>query len=580
MPTRVQTLRSSLKGVRPANGTREVGELYTNFADRQIGVVNAAKSAVDLLAVRFFMATADYAAGDYVVQAGQLYRALNSVAAGAFNASDWVAVSMVPADLLAAIKTVDGSGSGLDADLLDGLDSSVFATVANVSATYAPIASPVFTGDPRAPTVANTDADTSIATTQFVKSVRLDMFASPFASVGMNGQQITNLGNPSNAQDAATKAYVDAKPAGAVISDTPPASPSQGQTWWESDTGAFNISYNDGNTTQWVQINASGFPEAPSDGSFYGRANGAWVIGASKTYIDNADAGKASGPASAHDNGVVRFDGTTGKLIQDSNTTLDDSGNLTLGGFLTTATYVVSSAANLYLGTNGAGTISFRPNGIGSATGEVYVNSLGNLIADSGIVRSTQFGSTGAFIGYSAATDCYLRPNGGGSTSGQLRLSTNGVLVMVHDTQQKPTAGQWSASSDARIKNVLRDYEGGLEAILALRPRVFTYKGNDTSEDPAIDASGNRSELTPLVPYPTSPHHQLAVDQSERVGLIAQEAQVAMPDIVTVSDITTWIDGIEVNDALDVNPTNIMYALVNAVKALAARVEALEAARV
>lgn len=35
-----------------------------------------------------------------------------------------------PTDLLDAIKTVDGTGSGLDADLLDGLNSSVFAQLA------------------------------------------------------------------------------------------------------------------------------------------------------------------------------------------------------------------------------------------------------------------------------------------------------------------------------------------------------------------------------------------------------------------------------------------------------------------
>jgi hypothetical protein len=35
--------------------------------------------------------------------------------------------TMSAGDILTAIKTVDGSGSGLDADKLDGLDSTVFA---------------------------------------------------------------------------------------------------------------------------------------------------------------------------------------------------------------------------------------------------------------------------------------------------------------------------------------------------------------------------------------------------------------------------------------------------------------------
>ncbi len=44
----------------------------------------------------------------------------------------WVAISLSPDDILAALKTVDGSGSGLDADMLDGKDSSAFADKAYV----------------------------------------------------------------------------------------------------------------------------------------------------------------------------------------------------------------------------------------------------------------------------------------------------------------------------------------------------------------------------------------------------------------------------------------------------------------
>ena len=45
---------------------------------------------------------------------------------------------------------------------------------------------------------------------------------------------------------------------------------------------------------------------------------------------DGIDAsGDVVGPASATDNAVARFDGATGKLIQDGTLVLDDSGNLT-----------------------------------------------------------------------------------------------------------------------------------------------------------------------------------------------------------------------------------------------------------
>jgi hypothetical protein len=45
-----------------------------------------------------------------------------------------------------------------------------------------------------------------------VRTSRLDQMAAPTAAVSLNSQRLTNLADPTSAQDAATKAYVDAAP--------------------------------------------------------------------------------------------------------------------------------------------------------------------------------------------------------------------------------------------------------------------------------------------------------------------------------------------------------------------------------
>src|SRR5262245_58813194 len=43
---------------------------------------------------------------------------------------------------------------------------------------------------------------------------------------------------------------------GVVVSDTPPPSPIFNQLWWESDNGIMWLWYNDGNSSQWVQVSS------------------------------------------------------------------------------------------------------------------------------------------------------------------------------------------------------------------------------------------------------------------------------------------------------------------------------------
>ena len=112
----------------------------------------------------------------------------------------------------------------------------------------APLASPVFTGDPKAPNPAPGDNDTSIATTSFVKATVDAGVATipPFPEAPNDGKQYAR-------QSLAWASII--VPPSTSISDTAPSSPSPGQLWWESDSGNTFIWVDDGNTQQWVQQN-------------------------------------------------------------------------------------------------------------------------------------------------------------------------------------------------------------------------------------------------------------------------------------------------------------------------------------
>jgi hypothetical protein len=89
--------------------------VWTNFPDLQLGVIDASRNAQKLIAVRYFSTTANYAVGDFVVQAGALYVATAVVAPGAFNAANWS--KMVNAADVAALPYLPLAGGTMTGPL-------------------------------------------------------------------------------------------------------------------------------------------------------------------------------------------------------------------------------------------------------------------------------------------------------------------------------------------------------------------------------------------------------------------------------------------------------------------------------
>ena len=137
----------------------------------------------------------------------------------------------------------------------------------------------------------------------------------------------------------------------------------------------------------------------------------------------------------------------------------------------------------------------------------------------------------------------------------------DGAFV-VQLTALKPGGGAWGDSSDERIKTVLGDYESGLAAVMALNPVRFVYKGNDTYAEPIG-----------TVPYDNSNHVQVAQAQQEFVGLIAQEAEQHMPEMVQQA--SGFIDGAPVTDLRMLDTGPLIFALVKSVQELSDRIDQL-----
>jgi hypothetical protein len=105
----------------------------------------------------------------------------------------------------------------------------------------------------------------------------------------------------------------------------------------------------------------------------------------------------------------------------------------------------------------------------------------------------------------------------------------------------KQNGQMWVNYSERRLKKNIEDYRPGLDVIRKLKPRRFQYNG----VSPTVD------------------------DGKTQIGLVADEVEELMPELIrTHEGAPEGFKGIEA--------TPVLYALVNAVRELAAKVEALE----
>ncbi|MBI1272908.1 MAG: hypothetical protein GC131_02340 [Alphaproteobacteria bacterium] len=283
--------------------------------------------------------------------------------------------------------------------------------------------------------------------------------------------------------------------------------------------------------------------------STYLRGDGIWTT--------PSGSGDVVGPASSTDNTLVRFDSTTGKLLQGSGITVDDSSNVTGVGTIgvsNTATfsksvYVSGQAAFSdfwgttsgpwfgtpygYIGSNGAYRLSLMWNGYRNASSGWTSLGVNSYTSAAGI----EIGYDGIrFLGDSSA------PSGTSPTL-LMSISNTGAYVGIGTTPNSSyslaTAGNllttgYYHSSDARLKHDVTGFE----------------------RDPIETVKGLRAV-----------HFKWNKDNSDDFGVIAQEVEKVLPEAITRDE----------KGFMAVQYDKLVLPVIEAVKQMAARMSGYDA---
>ena len=189
------------------------------------------------------------------------------------------------------IEAIGGSGSF--ADLFTSRTQNTFLAAPNGSNGAATFRAMVAADVPTLTASKISDFDTQVRTS------RLDQMAAPTGSVSLNSQTITNVADPVNTQDAATKGFVEATSQGLDVKDSCVA----------ATTGNITIStaLNNGDTLDGVTLSTNDRVLVKDQST--ASQNGIYVVGSSPARADDLAAGAdAAGFFTFVEQGTVNAD--------------------------------------------------------------------------------------------------------------------------------------------------------------------------------------------------------------------------------------------------------------------------------
>jgi hypothetical protein len=176
------------------------------------------------------------------------------------------------------------------------------------------------------------------------------------------------------------------------------------------------------------------------------------------------------------------------------------------------------------------------------ASGETSINSGPNQP-----ITFLQGGNT-TLMGLSKTGNVIIGDNADLTTTVSAQLQVGTGIWVKGAAVRSNAATAWDTTSDARTKEDVRDLQEGLAELQKIRPIRFQYNGTGGT-----------------------PKGQ------EGVGVLAQEIETVLPETVRKVE-TKGPPETRIDDLRIFNPSALTFVLINAVKELAERVEALESA--
>ncbi|MTK52681.1 tail fiber domain-containing protein [Paludibacter sp.] len=282
-------------------------------------------------------------------------------------------------------------------------------------------------------------------------AVPLSDWGAATTSISMGGTNLTNLAQPVNNQDAATKKYVDDKTGSITTGTTPPTSPTPGTTYYNTTDKTFYVY--DG--TSWVPVN-----NILPNGQFYVGDASNKAVATPKSTITISGFGDAKANVSMGDGSnnykIINLATPTGDRDAATKKYVDDKANGTTTGTTppstTTpgATYYNTTDKTFYVydGTTWVPVNNLLPTGqlyVGDASGKAVATAK-NTIPVSGFAPATANVDMGSqklinvatpAADQDAATKKYVDDKAGTTTTGTTPPSTTTIGATYYNTTDK-----------------------------------------------------------------------------------------------------------------------------------------------